>query len=266
MIYMRLGIVSDWTKEGFERAAGKGLAFVELCAGADKDMDDFIALIPNILSYMSETGVTVGAIDRAGAEKVDGDGRIIEKELENTVKLIDACELLECPVVSVGCNYVEGVSLLKNVQNAARFFELIARYACEKGVKASVYNSGFNNFVHSDPVWELILGDIPELYISYDPSNAIYRGQDYLAQAAKWGGRFAHVRLSGSLNIGGKRFDSPPAGLDGTNWGAFVACLYRRGYQGGLSIGQSSEAWSGELGEWGADYAVDYFKRMVFPG
>jgi sugar phosphate isomerase/epimerase len=105
---------------------------------------------------------------------------------------------------------------------------------------------------------------LPELGIKYDPSHARYAGRDYLKESRDWGGRFHHVHIKGSIIIDGQRFDDPPAGLDQTDWGTFMAILYGQGYQGGLSIEPHSHVWHGELGDKGVQFTIDYMRRMMF--
>lgn len=76
----------------------------------------------------------------------------------------------------------------------------------------------------------MIHGHLKDLWIKYDPSHSRYaKGADYLSEMKKWGDRFAHVHIKGSMLIDGERFDDPPAGMDQTDWGAFMAVLYAKG-------------------------------------
>ncbi len=63
--------------------------------------------------------------------------------------------------------------------------------------------------------------------------------------------------------MNGKRFDDPPAGMDMTNWGAFLSILYAKGYQEGLSIEPHSDNWKGELGYKGVDYTIDFIQKLI---
>jgi sugar phosphate isomerase/epimerase len=84
-----------------------------------------------------------------------------------------------------------------------------------------------------------------------------------MAETQKWGERFAHVHIKGVLQVNGERVDDPPAGMDQTNWGAFMALLYQKGYDAGLSIEPHSEIWKGELGEKGIRFTIDFIKKMI---
>jgi sugar phosphate isomerase/epimerase len=79
-----------------------------------------------------------------------------------------------------------------------------------------------------------------------------------------WGERFYHVHIKGSLIVDGKRVDDPPAGLDQTDWGSFMAILYSQHYEGGLSIEPHSRTWAGELGDKGIDYTVNMMRTLLF--
>ena len=115
-------------------------------------------------------------------------------------------------------------------------------------------------------MWDIIHGHLKDLWIKYDPSHCVYaRGANYLSEMKKWGKRFAHVHIKGSLLVDGERFDDPPAGLDQTNWGAFMEMLYAAGYDGNLSIEPHSDIWrSGALGDAGVRYTIQYIRSLMF--
>jgi sugar phosphate isomerase/epimerase len=203
---------------------------------------------------------------------VPGDGRrrrigengVNEEEFAISCRLVDAAARLGCGVFVTGVNYVEGISLYDNYRHAIAYLERLIQYASGRGVRVAVYNCRWNNFIVGDEQWRVVLGHLPELGIKYDPSHAIYDGADYLKEMRDWGERFYHVHIKGSVRIGGERFDDPPAGLDQTDWGTFMAVLYAKGYAGGLSIEPHSRTWTGELGDRGIDFTIRYMKRLLF--
>ncbi len=162
-----------------------------------------------------------------------------------------------------GCNKVEELSYYENCGLAISYFEKLIAHGAEKGVKIAVYNCRWNNFVCDPMAYTVIMGYLKDLYIKYDPSHCIYAGGDYLQETRDWGDRFLHVHLKGSLIVGGERYDDPPAGLDQTNWGAFLAILYAKGYDKCLSIEPHSANWRGELGEKGIDFTIQYFRNLM---
>lgn len=264
---MKLGIITyDFTKKSFEKAHDMGLDFVEFCVNDDQDNRyiEFFNEAERIKADLESLNMFVGSIGRWGATKILPDGSINEKELEADTYLIKASKKAGCEIYVTNCNYVPEISLYQNYTMAIEYFKKLIEIGEEVGVKIATNNCRWNNFVHSDPAWSVIHGHLPKLYIKYDPSHSIYDGGDYLSEMKKWGDRFVHVHIKGSLVIDGERFDDPPAGLDQTNWGAFMSVLYQKGYDKTLSIEPHSETWKGELGDRGVQYTVDYIRKMMF--
>ncbi len=266
---MKLGIIAKgFKKSDLEYIKNKGLDFVEYCVNYTPDAPnrhkEFVDAITEIKSGLSDYGLFVGSVGRWGGVKLTEYGAINEEELATEKQLIDAVAELGCSVYVTGCNYIESISLFENYSAAISYFEKLIEYGKAKNVKIATYNCRWANFVNSDPAWSVIHGHLPDLYIKYDPSHSIYDGGDYLSEIKKWGHRFAHFHLKGSLLIDGERYDDPPAGLDGTDWKSVMAALYTLGYDGTLGIEPHSATWRGEIGEKGIDYTIDYFRKMIF--
>lgn len=260
---MRLGIIADPKIESFDYALEKGLQFLEFCINVGQDTSVLTDRIPVFQEAMLRTGVTVGSIGRWGSDRIAPDGSLVEEELQISYRLIDAASELGCPNFVCGVNYVEELSFYQNCTSAIGYFSKLIDYARDKGVTVSVYNCRWNNFVHGPKTWEIIAGHLPELGIKFDPSHSRYDGGDYLKEMADWGHRFKHVHIKGSVIIGGQRFDDPPAGLDQTDWGTFMAVLYAKGYDRTLSIEPHSKVWSGELGDKGVDFTIGYMNKLL---
>lgn len=266
---MKLGIIANCDKEMFgeevfRSAKEKGLEFLEFCINDGKDINTYISETPKLKDYLQKYNLEIGSVGRWGSTRILNDGTINCAELETEKALIKWCFEIGCKVYVTGCNYIESLSLYENITSAIRYFEELIQYGKENGVKIAVYNCRWNNFVHSDPVWSIILGYLKDLYIKFDTSHCVYDNGDYLAETKKWGHRFAHIHIKGSLIIDGQRFDDPPAGMDQINWGAFMSTLYACGYNGTLSIEPHSETWQGEIGEKGVDYTIQYMRKLIF--
>jgi sugar phosphate isomerase/epimerase len=151
-----------------------------------------------------------------------------------------------------------------NCRAALDWLGSLIEYAKPRGVRVSVYNCHWNNYITCPDTWKVFLGHLPELGIKFDPSHTAYAGQDYLAQMRDWSDRFHHFHIMGVLKIEGKRFDDPPAGMDQVEWGPFMAILYAKKYAGGLSIEPHSSNWQGTLGEQGVDFTIRHMKRLLF--
>ena len=264
---MKLGIIYPTDDAGFKAAADLGLEFLEICYNVGNDCVKFTNDLPALIERTKKYGVGIGAMGRWGTDKFDGDGKLIDEELKNNMLLVDACEKLGCTVFNTGVNYVEGLSFYENVTNAVTYLGKMVAYGKEHGVDVATYNCDWNNFVRTPEVWKLTHGYLKDLGLKYDTSHCINSGSgNYLAEAAEWGDRFYHVHIKGTINTAGKHVDDPPAGLDMTDWGAFMGILYNKGYDRGLSIEPHSGTWKGALGDWGVSYTVDYMKKLIYKG
>lgn len=261
---MELGIIALPKEESFKMAQRKGLDFLEFCINNGYNTGEFFDDLGNIKGWIKKYGVKVGSIGRWKTDKLDRDGKLIESELDISCRLIDAASFLECPNYVTGSNYVEEISYYDNCTGVINYLSKLLEYAKDKGVRISTYNCRKVNFIHNPMAWTLIHGHLKELGIKYDPSHSRYAGADYLKEACDWGDRFYHVHLKGSLIVDGQRIDDPPAGLDQTDWNAFLSILYSKNYQGGLSIEPHSSVWSGDLGDKGVDYTIKYMKKLLF--
>lgn len=257
---MELGIITWIEEENFRMAKEKGLSFVEL--DVNSRAEEFLDRLDEIVDRSRRYEMERGAVGRWGSDRISGDG-ICREELELELRLIDAAAKLGCGVYITGCNFVEELSYYENCSLAISYFEKLIAYGKERHVKIATYNCRWNNFVCTPMAFTVIHGYLKDLYIKYDPSHCIYDGGDYLKETRDWGERFAHVHLKGSLVVDGQRYDDPPAGMDQTDWGAFLAILYAKGYEGRLSIEPHSENWKGELGEKGVDYTIKYFRSLL---
>ena len=261
---MKLGIISTPTEESFQKAKQKGLEFIEVCVNEGQDVEAFYQNRSQLKKWAAEYGVSVGSIGRWKSLHIDKYGELIKEELERCYRLNDAASELNCSNFVCGCNYVEELSFFENCSSAIVMFGLLIEYAKPKGVKVSTYNCRKVNFVNNPEVWKIVHGHLKDLGIKFDPSHSRYFGGDYLQETLDWGSRFNHVHLKGSLVVNGQRIDDPPAGLDQTDWKTFISFLRVKGYTGGLSIEPHSPVWTGELGEKGIDYTINYMRKIAF--
>ena len=265
---LSLGIICDYSEDGFKYAKDLGLEFIEICYNVGNDCEKFTRELPELIARTQKYGVGIGSIGRWGSDKIADDGTIIEEELKNNLLLIDACQKLGCTVFNTGVNYVDSFSLYENAGFAIDFLKKLIDYGRDKGVRIATYNCDWNNFVRTPEIWKLTHGYLKELGIKYDPSHCINSGSgDYADEMAKWGKRFYHVHIKGTINTSAcGHVDDPPAGLDQINWGMFMGLLYKVGYKGTLSIEPHSGTWRGELGDWGVKYTVDYMQKLIYRG
>lgn len=257
---MKLGIIGWINEEDFKSAQEKGLEFIELCVNDRHEI--FLENVEQVKTYSTQYNMPIGSVGRWGADKITAEG-LREEELAIDYALIEKTAYLNSDVYITGCNYIDELSYYENCTLAIRYFEKLIEHGKKYGVKIATYNCRWNNFIHSDPTWTLLHGYLKDLYIKYDTSHCIYAGGDYLSETKKWAHRFAHVHIKGALIVDGERFDDPPAGLDQTDWASFMAILYAKGYEGGLSIEPHSENWRDELGKKGVDFTINYIRNLI---
>jgi sugar phosphate isomerase/epimerase len=261
---VNIGIIGLPNEDTFKLAAEKGLEFIEFCINVGNNVEDFVQSIDKIKEWQRIYGVKVGSIGRWGSDRLNEKGEIIEKELNFSYQLINAADELGCNNFICGCNYITNLSYLENCQSAIMYLSKLIEFGKSKGVQVSTYNCNWNNFIDNEIAWTVIHGHLKDLGIKFDPSHSRYAGRDYLKEMKEWGERFYHVHIKGSLIVDGERFDDPPAGLDQTDWNSFLAILYAKKYNGGLSIEPHSHTWEGELGDKGVDYTINLLKKLVF--
>lgn len=261
---MKLGIIRGYDEASFEYVKSKGLDFIESCRNSTADAADFVAKVESTKANIAKYGIPIASVGRWNP-LVNISGKIDADEMKSMTDLLDAAIAVGSPVFVCGCNYAEDVSLYKNYSVAVDYFgQLIERAAGR--IKVAVYNCDWGNFVHRDTVWDVVLGEHPDLWIKYDCSHAYNRGQDYLSELSNWGHRVAHFHIKGTVKTAsGKRIDDPPAGMDAIDWGSVFAILYARKYDGGLSLEPHSATWRAatELGEKGIDFAIKFTRQFI---
>lgn len=259
---MKLGMIAEVSEESFAYAGKAGLDFVEFCINGEDHGEKLIEYENQILDWMEQYQVGIGSIGRWKSEILQPDGKVSEEETEIAGELMRLAKKFRCPNYICGCNYINEISLFQNYSSAIEFFRAVLK-AAPDGIKVSVYNCRKMNFVNTDEAWRIILGELPELGIKYDPSHCRYAGGDYLGELVEWGHRVNHVHLKGSMIVNGKKIDDPPAGLDQTDWKTVLNILRCKGYDRNLSIEPHSPVWKDKLGEKGLEYTIQYFRKMM---
>lgn len=259
---MRLGRIGFYDEAGFDTAAASGLEFLEICCNFDNEAEAFVAAESSVKSNIARTGIDVSSVGRWNHALQSG-GAIDKKQLDGYFRLLDAAVNVGARTFVCGINYDDSISLYKNYANAIRFFDMLLKRAAGSGIKIAVQNCDWNNFVVSPREWEVVLGELPELYIKFDASHSYNRGGDYLAELSDWGKRVAHVHVKGTVHAGRSKVDDPPAGMDDINWRSLFAVLYSRGYDGDLSIEPHSAVWRGERGVKGVEFTAEFIRQFI---
>lgn len=262
IIMMKLGMIRYYDAASFDAVKNLGLEFIESCRNNDEESIDFVNHVSDIKANIARTGIPIRSVGRWNAECNVG-GKIDEDRFKIVTDLFDAAVEVGAPVFVCGCNYDKSISLFKNYAAAIELFGRLLDRAKASGTKIAVYNCDWNNFVCNDAAYKIVLGELPELMLKFDASHAYNRGEDYMGIISNWGDRFAHVHIKGTVHAGRHGVDDPPAGMDDIKWGSVFATLYARKYDGGLSIEPHSSTWSGELGEKGVKYTIDFIRPFI---
>ena len=266
---MKFGIICSYEHEKtFENVKKLGLDGMEFTVNHNIDSNEFLKQVPAIKEKLEKYGLSALSTGCWGMKRVDADGNIIAEALQHDFNVIDSAQSLGCPVFNCGCNYAENRTLEENYDIATDYFSKLIDYAKGKNVKIAVYNCHWENFVISPEQWDVVLKRLPELGIKYDPSHCISRTlsyDHYLSEMARYGDRFYHFHVKGMLLVDGKRYDDPPAGMDGINWGAVFDILYTKNYNGAVSYEPHSAYWQGNRGRWGIDFSVEYIRKFIMP-
>ena len=259
---MRIGrIQNDRTDAGFDAVLALGLEFIEYCCNDEAESDIFCTDKDLILRQKARTGIQISSVGRWNHD-LQADGIILPDKKEKYFALLDTAIELGAKTFVCGVNKDRSISLYKNYANAIDFLGSLIERAAGK-IKIAVQNCHVNNFIITPKEWEVVLGELPELYLKYDPSHAYNRGDDYLHEMSDWGERIAHLHIKGTVRAGSHRVDDPPAGMDDIAWGSVFAILYARGYNGDLSIEPHSNTWWGELGDAGIAFTRDFIKKFI---
>ena len=263
---------------------------------AAKNGTNLLARADEFKDAAAKTGVAVGAVGRWASKIIGTDGKVIEKEFEQVKALIDFAKKTGAGAYLVSVNYVNELSYYKNITAAINYLNRVVEYA--DGLKVAIVNCMMGgNYIRTPDQWKLVLSEVPGLGIKYDPSHSFVHGGvngAYMEEGLAWGDKFAYVHVKGviqgskqseptqwkymdwmrelpglrdlvmpELAENGKYYDNPPAGLDAINWRAFMAILYKHGYDGMLSIEPHSRTWQGDLGDRGLKFTIDYIRSLM---
>ena len=245
---------------------------------------------------IKRTGVGVGAVGRWASKIIDADGKIIESEFEHVKALMEFARQVGATHYLISVSYAPELTYYKNLTAAINYLNRAVEAA--KGLQVCIVNCDFGgHYIRKPEEWKIVLPEVPGLKIKYDPSHSFIHGGPngaYMEEGFEYGDRFGYIHIKGvvqgskmddtkvSKYMGWLRefpdlakyvrpeieetmkyYDNPPAGLDAINWPAFMAILYKHGYDGMLSLEPHSRTWRGDLGERGVKFSIDYMRSLM---
>jgi len=241
--------------------------------------------------YAGVTHVNVTELDKAQAKDIrkmlDGYGLTVsslgyypnplhpEAEHRETViahlkKVIEAAEMLEVPIVGTFIGKDKNKTVPQNLEDYARIWPPIVKFAKEHGVKIAIENCpmifsydewpGGNNLASTPAIWRKMWEIIPDdnFGLNLDPSHLILQMIDYERVVREFASKIFHVHAkdlhidwegvyhNGVLSQGmGWQIPRLP-GLGDMDWGKFFAALTAVGYDYVVSIEHEDRAFEGD--------------------
>ena len=98
---MKLGIINGWNEEGFRYVKEKGLDAIEFCVNYYSDSKAFLEKAPEVAALSKKYGIPVGSTGRWGAIRLDEDGNIIEKMLQEDMDIIKAASIMGLSLIHI---------------------------------------------------------------------------------------------------------------------------------------------------------------------
>ena len=205
---MKLGIIRGYSAADFDFVKKNELEFIEVCCNFDPDIENFLKNKESIKENIKRTGIPIQSVGRWNMDCNIG-GKIDPERFEFLASLLDAAIEVGSPNFVCGCNYASDATLYRNYTAAIELFGRLLERAGGK-TNICVYNCDWENFVHSDAQWKVVLGELPELKIKFDSSHSFGRRSDYLAELSDWGDRIGHMHVKGAVRAGSRGVDDPP--------------------------------------------------------
>jgi sugar phosphate isomerase/epimerase len=260
--------------------------------------------------YAGVTHIDVTTLDRPKAREIrkmlDGYGLVIsalgyypnplhpDAEHRNTViahldKVIEAAAILEVPVVGTFVGKDKDKTVSANLEQYARIWPPIVKFAGEHGVKIGIENCpmlfsydewpGGNNLASTPSIWRKMWELIPDDHfgLNLDPSHLILQMIDYERVLREFASRIFHVHAKdlhidheGLYNHGvlsqGMGWQIPRLpGLGDMDWAKFFAALTAARYDYVVSIEHEDRAFEGteELVKRGFYLSRDILKPYI---
>ena len=212
-----------------------------------------------------------------------------EVVISHLKKVIDAAALLEVNVVGTFIGKDKNKTVPQNLEDYARIWPPIVKFAQERGVKIAIENCpmifsldewpGGNNLASTPAIWRKMWEIIPDenFGLNLDPSHLVLQMIDYERVVREFGSRIFHVHAKdlhidreGLYNHGvlsqGMGWQIPRLpGLGDMDWSKFFAALTGVGYDYIVSIEHEDRSFEAneELVKRGFYIARDVLKPYV---
>ncbi|MFS0924618.1 sugar phosphate isomerase/epimerase family protein [Enterococcus casseliflavus] len=206
-----------------------------------------------ILSYCKDKKVEISALAYY-PNPLDENLEKRQEAIDHLYTLIDASKLLGVNLVTTFVGRMPSKSVSENLEEVARVWPPIVKYAEEKGVRIGIENCpmlftedewpGGQNLMTSPSNWRKVFEiiDSPNFGINYDPSHFVWQQIDYIKPLYEFKDKIFHVHYKDIKVYPNKLADvgvmgtpleymSPKLpGLGDVDWGKYVSALTDIGY------------------------------------
>jgi sugar phosphate isomerase/epimerase len=202
---------------------------------------------------------------------LDPDPGIRSGAHEHLRKVILAAEALGVGLVGTFIGRDQNRSVADNLQDVAKVWPDLVRFAGEHGVTIVIENCpmifsgdewpGGKNLAYSPAIWRRLFEIVTaeNFGLNLDPSHLVWQFIDYERAVLEFGPRIRHVHAKdmeidrnglfeqGVMSAGvGWQIPRLP-GLGEIRWNRFIAALYRAGYDGAISIEHEDRSFEGDV-------------------
>ena len=204
-------------------------------------------------------------------------------------RVIEAAQQLEVAVVGTFVGRDQHRSVNDNLEDFARVWPPLVRFARDHGVKVAIENCpmlfsadewpGGRNLAYSPAIWRRMFEIVPDdnFGLNLDPSHLVWEFIDYVRVVRDFASRIFHVHAKdmeidrdglyehGVMSLGmGWQVPRLP-GLGEVRWDRFISALYAAGYDWVVSIEHEDRNFEGkvELVQRGFVVAHNALRRLI---
>ena len=186
-------------------------------------------------------------------------------------RVIEAAQQLEVAVVGTFVGRDQHRSVNDNLEDFARVWPPLVRFARDHGVKVAIENCpmlfsadewpGGRNLAYSPAIWRRMFEIVPDdnFGLNLDPSHLVWEFIDYVRVVRDFASRIFHVHAKdleidrdglyehGVMSLGmGWQVPRLP-GLGEVSWPRFLAALYAVGYDEVISVEHEDRRFEGDI-------------------
>ncbi len=242
---------------------------------------DLKKLAGEVKEVLGDTGAVISTLGIFGNPLMDSDTD--KKTLEGWSKLIDACELFGCDIVSGFTGRIVNKPIDQSMDRFKEVFGPLTKQAKDKGVRLAFENcdmggtwqTGEWNIAQYPAAWEPMFNAVPmdNIGLEWEPCHQMVKLIDPMPQLRKWVKKIFHVHgkdatvkwdVIREYGVTGPKqwaFHRTP-GFGDSNWTDIISELREGGFKGSIDIeGWHDPVYRGDLEMTGQVRGLNYLKQ-----